>query len=233
MKRSLTDILIFQTPFEDKEIFEKKYKKIQEMLEDYITNSWIELKKTKKENTNYEIFLYSHDILDIHIELSRKKIFGEIDFYPAIMVSYFLNEFKFEKQNIENFLNDNIKFIANMYFDDFFIDFDNKYNICDINKGKKVDYKNLKKFDKENAKSKHNKLILDSMMYLYFSLIKNIFEINSNSDTINLLIEKKSSEDLRASLELFSLKQNSFKESLIQTATKLKTQIEAFITLIS
>lgn len=71
------------------------------------------------------------------------------------------------------------------------------------------------------------------MMYLYFSLIKNIFEINSNSDTISMLIEKKSSEDFQASLELFDMKQNSFKESLIQTAIKLKTQIQAFITLIS
>jgi len=85
----------------------------------------------------------------------------------------------------------------------------------------------------QNPKSKHNKQILDSMMYLYFSLIKNIFEINSNSDTISLLIEKKSSEDLSASLNFFAVKQNSFKESLMLTATKLKAQIETFITLIS
>jgi hypothetical protein len=41
---------------------------------------------------------------------------------------------RFEKKNIENFLNDNIKFIYNVFFDEFFVDYDKKFDINDINK---------------------------------------------------------------------------------------------------
>jgi hypothetical protein len=37
--RSLRDILVFKTPFEDENSFRNKFDKIEEMFEDYINNA--------------------------------------------------------------------------------------------------------------------------------------------------------------------------------------------------
>jgi hypothetical protein len=153
---------------------------------------------------------------------------------PVWILSYKINEFAFEKENIENFLNDNIKFIYNVFFDDFFIDYDNtKYSILDFNKWKKVDYSNLSKFDLNNPKEIKNKQILDSLMYLYFWLIKNINSISDNSLYIEQLLKKwdiqKSFEN---NIDLYSKRIESVQSELIDNALKIKKQLDLFINLI-
>lgn len=97
---------------------------------------------------------------------------------------------------------------------------------------KKIDYKNLKKFDLENKNSKENKQILDSLMYIYFNLIKNIFEINSNTDNINELKTWKDYIELTSNLENFSLRHNKIKNDLIMMSDNIKKQIDLFVWLI-
>lgn len=72
--------------------------------------------------------------------MTRNKVANQkndTDYFPFIIINYFLNEYKFEKENIESFLQDNIKFIYNVFFQDFFIDYNEKFTINDINKWKK------------------------------------------------------------------------------------------------
>lgn len=233
MKRSIASMLVFKTPFEDENIFIEKFKKAQEMFEDYIINSGIDLKKQIIEYNHSILQEYTHDELGIKISYSIKKEFSKNDYFPAIILDYSLNEYKFQKQDIESFLNDNIKFIFNVYFEDFFIDYDTKYKINDINKWKKVDYKQLQKIDMENPLSLWNKQILDSMMYLYYNLVKNIFEINKNSDTIQEILEFDMNIDYQANVDFFEKKQDLIKQDLLKTSQKLKMQIDIFIHLIS
>lgn len=232
MKRNIASMVVFKTPFENNHTFIEKFKKSSQMFEDYITNSWIPLQKEISENNHYTLFSYKNDELQIEVNYSIKKEFIENDYFPAIILDYSMNEYKFEKENIESFLNDNIKFIFNVYFQDFFIEYDTKYKINDINKWKKVEYENLKKFDVSNPLSRNNKEILDSMMYLYYNLIKNIFEINKNSHTIQEILEFNISIDFEANLRFFEEKQDYIKQNLLKTAQNLKSQIDAFILLI-
>lgn len=48
--RSIRDILVFKTPFEDEKTIKNKFDKIEEMFEDYVSNTWIPLEKKEKNN---------------------------------------------------------------------------------------------------------------------------------------------------------------------------------------
>jgi len=230
MKTSIVDILVFKTPFEDTNSITHKFNLVKSMWEDYIQNTWLEIQKENLENEMYNVFIYKNDDFWLEIKLRIKK--NDTDYFPFIIINYFLNEYKFEKENIESFLQDNIKFIYNVFFEDFFIDYNEKFTINDINKWKKIEYKNLKKFDLENKNSQENKQILDSLMYIYFNLIKNIFEINSNTDNINKLKTWKDYIELTSNLENFSIRQDKVKNDLIMMSDNIKKQIDLFVWLI-
>lgn len=233
MKRTIADILIFKTPFQDDDIFEKKYKKILEMFQDYIINSWIDLEKQPFENKNYTWINFINKIYEIEITFIQKNKTDKINYFPNIIVEYKLDDTKFEKENIINFLNDNIKFIYNVYFDDFFVDYDKNYEINDINKWKKIDYSKLKDFDLDDKKSSKNKQILDSMMYIYYSLIKNIFEINKNTDNINWILDIDEKIDLESNLKLLEKRHDILEQNLINQSIKIKNQIDNYLILIN
>jgi len=230
MKTSIVDILVFKTPFEDTNSITHKFNLVKSMWEDYIQNTWLEIQKENLENEMYNVFIYKNDDFWLEIKLRIKK--NDTDYFPFIIINYFLNEYKFEKENIESFLQDNIKFIYNVFSLDFFIDYNEKFTINDINKWKKIEYKNLKKFDLENKNSQENKQILDSLMYIYFNLIKNIFEINSNTDNINKLKTWKDYIELTSNLENFSIRQDKVKNDLIMMSDNIKKQIDLFVWLI-
>lgn len=231
MKRSIVDILIFQSPFESEKIFEEKYKKLKEMFDDYITNSGIPLKKSLKWTDVYtqEKFLYESSI---EITFYKKNITQKNNYLPAIIINYKLDDSSFSKENILDFLNDNIKFTYNVYFENFFIDYDKNFKLNDINTWKKLDFNHLKIFDTVDKNSLENKMLLDSMMYIYYSLVKNIFDIHANSDNIDTIIMQSNDINLVWQLELCYQRQDNIKKKLIENALKIKTQIDNFIILL-
>lgn len=233
--RSICDIIIFKTPFEKENSFKEKHEKIKEMFEDYVTNSGIPLKKTDLENDFYNIYTFENINLNIKIVFSFKKdLSKKEDYLPSWMVNYYLDTFKFEKQNIESFLNDNIKFIYNVFFNNFFVDYDKNFVLDDYNKWKKLDFDSLWEFDLEYKTSDKNKQLLDSMMYVYFDLYKNIFEINKNEDYLEKV---KSGKDLlleyKSNLELFKNRNDIVKKQLIDRLTVIEHQLNTFINFIS
>lgn len=228
---SICDILVFKTPYESEWVFSEKFKKILEMFDTYVINSWIELVIKNSKNEIYDIYEYSNETLDLKIIFSIQKNIDKRNYFPVWMVNYYINQFKFEKSNIESFLNDNIKFIYNVFFSDFFVDYDfNKYNLYDYNKWKKLDYKNLNKFDMDNLSDDKNKQLLDSMMYVYFNLVKNIFDIKNNSEYIeNSFLKKDLERGFEAKLTLFKDRWDEIKHQLTINAVKIKEQIDLFI----
>jgi hypothetical protein len=204
------------------------------MLEDYLKNSWLELEKQTIKNDDFTVNTYKKENIPLEITFVNDNDFVVENYMPVWIISYKINEFAFEKENIESFLNDNIKFIYNVFFDDFFIDYDDKkYTLLDYNKWKKVDYKNLSIFDSSNPQNIKNKQILDSLMYIYFGLLKNINSIEDNSWYIEQLLQKK---DLQKSFEnnidLFSKRLEWVKKELLENALKIKSQMDIFINLI-
>lgn len=229
MSRSICEILVFKTFFENDEFFFDRFKKIMEMFEDYIINSWINLDKIEDEDDFFKKTTYYNKDLDIKVIFKQKKDINK-NYFPVFIVEYFLNEFKFEKENIVRFLNDNIKFIYNVFKDEFFVDYDEKFKIDDINKWKKINFEQLKKFDLENKKSHDNKLILDSMMYLYYTNIKNLAKILNIKNIFKLNNEN---DIFWKTLELSSLRIWEKEKILLKQTNKLKQQIDVFLDIIS
>lgn len=90
-----------------------------------------------------------------------------------------MDDLRFEKGNIEYFLNDCVGFFSNVFFDEYFLDVDSSFAIRSAHAGKKLDSSKLTEFDLSEPKSDKNKQMLDSLLYLYYTLIKGITEIES------------------------------------------------------
>ena len=199
------------------------------MIEDYNKNSWINLPITKSEWDTYSIVEYSDDNTWIWIRICTKTDLNSQDYFPILLINYFLDDTKFQKENIESYINDNIKMISNVFFSEFFIDYDKNYKIDDINKWKKLEYEKMKEFDMKELASKENKDLLDSIMYIYYNLVKNIFEIENSAEEIWKLAKQKIFEEFNANAELFNKIWFETKRNLIDTASKVKKQIDTFI----
>jgi hypothetical protein len=204
------------------------------MFEDYLINAWMEAVSEKTENDHYQTKRYFDSEKRIFdISFSFQKNLSHISYFPAGIINYNLNPFILEKQNIEHFLNDNIAFIWNVFETEFFIDFHSDYTLNDRNKGKKLDYANLKSFHAENPKSDENKQALDSLMYIYFGLMKNIFNLENNGEKLDLFLKNTTLSEISANFELFSKRGDATKDALVKQAMLIKHQIDTFITLIS
>lgn len=231
MTRNIADIFVFNTPFEDNQILYDNFKKIKQMLQDYIINAWIPLEEKEILTNNYINYSFFNKELWIQINFWVKNDISIIDYFPCIILNYSLNEQVFSKENIEFFLNDNIKFIYNIFWENFFIDYDKKYELFDINKGKTINYDEFRNVDMSSISQK-NKNIINNMMYLYFNLLENIFDINSNIDNINELLNKTNDASFLWNLSLFEERWTQTQKNLIKTSLKLKQQLDTFISLI-
>ena len=227
--QSIATLLLFHTPFEEKEIIVKRFFKTKEMFQDYIINTWIPLEVSHIQDGIYDIFEYSNTQLDIFISFSYKIDFEKNILFPSVIVDYQMNIYKFEKQNIESFLNDNILFFANVFWHDFFLDFDEKFLLQERSKWKKVDFDGLKKFDLKNKNAPENKQILDSMMFLHFQLLKNIYQIDNSTQNITDLI--LSQREFAHQGKIFQARKSILKKDLISTQERLLWHIESFLQL--
>lgn len=232
--QSIADISIFKTPFESSESFDTKFARIKTMFEDYLLNAWMEVISKTSENDHYITKNY-HDsdgrIMDI--SFSFQKNLSDISYFPAGIINYNLNSLVLEKENIEHFLNDNIAFIWNVFATEFFIDSHSDYRLDDRNQGKKLDYKNLKAFDMTNPKSEANKQVLDSLMYIYFGLMKSIYNLENNGEKLDIFLKNTTLSDIGATFDLFSKRWDVTKDALIAQARLIKGQIDVFVQLVS
>ncbi len=233
--QSIADISIFKTPFESAEAFSVRFERIKTMFEDYIVNAGMNLDSITSENEHYITKQYfDTEKRLVNITFSFQKNFSETSsYFPAGMINYTINPFVFQKENVESFLNDNIAFIWNVFSTEFFIDYHSDYTIDDRNKGKKIDYNKLGKFDMENPKSEANKQILDSLMYIYFGLVKNIYNLENNSEKLDQFLKNTTLSEASANFELFSKRGDATKDALVKQASIIKAQIDTFIQLVS
>lgn len=227
--RSICDLLVFKTPFEDKDIFEDKTRRIFEMIEDYNINSWMNLIRNSRLNDEYRIINYSDESNQINIQISSKLDYDKNDYFPILIINYFLDSNIFEKENIEAFLNDNIKLVSNVFFEEFFIDYDKNFKIKEINKWKKIKIEEFNGFDMKDLESKENKDILDSLMNIYYSLIKSIFDIDNSADEIDKLSKDSIFIEFQANAALYNKIWFETKRNLIENAYNLKKQMDIFL----
>lgn len=231
--QSIADISIFKTPFESGEDFWTKFDRIKTMFEDYIVNAGMDLISEISENDHFITKRY-FDVEKrlMEVSFSFQKDFKSVSYFPVGIINYNLNPLIFQKENIEHFLDDNISFIWNVFATEFFIDYHSDYQLDDRNKGKKLDYANLKAFDTEHPKSETNKQLLDSLMYIYFGLMKSIFNLENNGEKLDQFLKNTTLSDIGGTFELFAKRWDTTKDALISQAKLIKGQIDVFIQLV-
>ncbi len=147
------------------------------MFRDYCKNASLPVREIESKTATRKEQVFSDDHNNIRVSFSSLADLAEFSYYPALSIQYELNESVFEKSAIESFLNDNIRFVSGVFFEEYFLDADSKFRIDAMNSGKKYSVDDLKKFDTSLPNSRENKRLLDSLLYLHYSLMKNIFDI--------------------------------------------------------
>jgi hypothetical protein len=175
--RQIADILVFKTPFENAESFAEKIRRSLSMFRDYCGNASLPVQEVASKTETRQEHVFADAGGNIRVSFSSLAGLSEFSYYPALGIRYELNESVFETAAIESFLNDNIRFVSGVFFEEYFLDTDSKFRIDAMNSGKKYSVDDLKKFDTAKPTSRENKRLLDSLLYLHYSVMKNIFDI--------------------------------------------------------
>ena len=233
MLRPIADIYVFKTPFEDAGAFAERARRAVEMLEDYGQSSGLGLSRETQEDERGRVRHYSDASGYLTITVSEQIDVADIAYLPALLLRYTLDDARLDTSAIEAFLEDNIKFIFNVFFHDFFIDYDSRFSLNDISKGKKIDYTVLAKLDASDPRSRTNKDILDSLMYLYYQLLKNAYDIESNMETLRDLSARDTTGYIASEAELFAARGDTTRGRLLAQALRIRQQIDTYVHLIS
>lgn len=70
-------------------------------------------------------------------------------------------------------------------------------------------------------------------MYIYFGLMKSIFNLENNGEKLDLFLKNTTLSDIGATFDLFSKRGDTTKDALISQAKLIKGQIDTYITLIA
>ena len=234
--RSIAEICIFKTPFEKTEQIADKFRKVQEMLMDYSVNSWVSFLRSEHDSGTFRniVFQESHGLAKI--TFSFRTNFSNFDFLPVGLANFELEDMKLEKRFIESFLDDVVKFFANVFHDAFFLDIDRNFHIASYVKWAKQDPKALTEFDLDHPWSDKNKKFLDYSLYLYFSLLKNALHLDRWEVAIQALLNNNTipgSPGFSENLLLSKERQDEVKKMLLRQMEVVRLQIEHFISILS
>lgn len=74
-----------------------------------------------------------------------------------------------------------------MYKKDYFVAYDTKFDLIEMNSGKKYSLDDIKNIDTASIASKKNKNLLDSLLYLHYTLDARIQDISSLEQDVKQL----------------------------------------------
>ncbi|MBP9812575.1 hypothetical protein KBC86_04280 [Candidatus Gracilibacteria bacterium] len=221
--RSLLEIVTFFTSLDNRASYEEKEKQIIDMISDAMTNSGEPFQKDEKRDKQYTVISYQIDYL--RVEFSIKEDFlMENPYFPHLILEVFIEEAHFEKENIESFLNTITRFFSGAFQNDYFISYDTRYSISSMNSGKKYSIEDIERLNINQKDTEENKKLLDSLLYLHYTLERNIQDIFLLEREIGSVIS--SDGVISAQLEASTLRRDETKNSLITSLKTLHKQIE-------
>ena len=220
--RSILEIVTFFTPIDDRNTVEEKEKAIEDMIILSLQNAGDTFEKNIHTDTQYTITTYT--LMGIQIEISIKNDSQMENYYlPHLSLCIFIDEKSLIKENIESFLNTITRFFSWMYREDYFVAHDTKFDLIEMNSGKKYSLDDIKNIDTDAIISKKNKNLLDSLLYLHYTLEKQIHDISSLEQNIEEF--QTSQSEFIGSLYITGMRKDETKKSLIQNRTLLHAQI--------
>lgn len=216
---SILEITTFYTPVDSLEYIESKEQQIRSMIEDFLINSWNEFTQQNSRNDYYDALKYT--LKHISVSISIKHDAKMLDYLmPHCIVLVEIDEGIFEKWIIEDFLNTIIRFFSGTLIRWYFIEYDARYHVEDMNQWKKYSLEDISKIDIENIENSKNKNLLDWILYLYYTLEKQILALGIAKKNIDIYLENDT--DISALVQSLSVS----KDTLIITAENLLNNIK-------
>lgn len=227
--RTILEIVTFHTPVDIIEITENKEQKIRTMIADFLINSWENFEEKKTTNEDFEIqsYILMNTILDVSIKRDN-KMWSYI--LPHCIIRVSMNDSAFEKTIIEDFLNTIIRFFSGTLVNEYFLDYDSSYHLDEMNQWKKYSIKDITNIDVEWTKKSKSKNLLDSMLYLHYTLEKQIFSLGIQRKELETFLSGKwVSEYPIGYLSLSKKRTNTIIDSLLNSITVLHNQIQIIL----
>lgn len=227
--RTILEIVTFHTPVDVIEITESKEQKIRTMIADFLINSWENFEEKKTTNDDYEIqsYILTNTILDVSIKRDN-RMYNYI--LPHCIITVSMDDSLFEKTIIEDFLNTIIRFFSGTLVNEYFLDYDSTYNLDEMNQWKKYSIKDIANIDIEWTKKSKNKNLLDSILYLHYTLEKQIFSLGIQRKELDTFLSGKWEKEY--SIEYISLSKkrtDSTIDGLLKAITILHNQIQIIL----
>lgn len=160
------------------------------MIDDFLINSWNEFVKQFSQDDFYEIASYVQDniVLSIYIKHDSRMVDYII---PHSKVCVEMNENIFEKEIIEDFLNTIIRFFSGTHIRWYYIEYDSRFAIDSMNQWKKYSIEDIKSIDLTKWNDYKNKIFLDWILYLYYTLHKQILALGIAQKNIDIFLDEK------------------------------------------
>lgn len=227
--RTILEIVTFHTPVDIIEITENKEQKIRTMIADFLINSWENFEEKKTTNEDYEIqsYILKNTVLDVSIK-QDSKMWNHI--IPHCIVTISMNDFVFENTIVEDFLNTIIRFFSGTLVNEYFLNYDSSYHLDEMNQWKKYSIKDIANIDVEWTKKSKNKNLLDSILYLHYTLEKEIFSLGIQRKELDTFLSWKWLSEY--SIEYISMSKKRTDSTIIEllkTISTLHNQIQIIL----
>ena len=223
--RKLLDITIFLTPIDPVEESIQKSESVKQMMKDYIDNSGDIFVCEDEEKNLYKSLTFSNTLCQF--SYAEKTPAWENLRDPWIIFSASFDTEKVEHDIIEWVLDDTIRFFAWVFRDEYFIDYESSYRLSAMNAWKKYALDDISSIDITNRKSKENKKLLDSLLYLHYTLERDLVSLGISHIQIEVLLESKKIEwPLVKNLTVSKIKNQELTDSLLRNIHILRSQID-------
>ncbi len=226
---NILKIITFHTPIESIDTTEHRELQIQDMVWDFIVNSGEDFQVNHTGSSIYQTIRYIHK--NLHLSLDIKQDIEMINYWiPHMILSVDLVDSHLERSVVDDFLNTIVRFFSGTLSDQYFIEYDSVYHIDDMNQGKKYSIKDIATLDMEKLHDPNNKNLLDSLLYLHYTLQQQLLAIGIAQHDIDTFLDSTTARDnLIQTLSFSRERAKTITENLLQNIHILHTQIQILL----
>jgi hypothetical protein len=151
-----------------------------------------QIKQIKRDT--YETLEYTHHDISLSLAIKQDTYMNQY-LMPHMILCVDLSNTHLEKSIIEDFLNTIIRFFSGTLSDQYFVEYDTTYRIDNMNQGKKYSIKDIANIDMEELHNPKNKNLLDSLLYLHYTLQEQILSIGIAQHDIDVFLKSPTVSD--------------------------------------
>jgi hypothetical protein len=240
----IAEIFVFSSPFEPQESTLLKIRKLRSGLGDFCTSilgvddcefDWRRDSQITVNIPHYQIQYTRRDdsLAEIHPlspnkEISETKNF--LSFDPLISLKISVTPGHFDAQILGAILSEISHIFKGNFHSHYFVEVASEYPLAQYARGQELSLEKLEQFDLDRPNSSKNKIILDHLLYLRYSLHKNILaSLRLRKDIDNAKEGAILPLDGSSNLALFAGRMSSIEKSLYARMLDIEKLITHFI----